>query len=111
MRDRKACSHSCEPEPWPAQEELRVAAWWRELQLACERFRLAFLNVVLPDFGRKSFRRPSLKRSLLKNSFAGHGPAPQKLQVIDPPLWGGAMRCQKSVTREFFQQSLKLAPS
>ena len=34
--------------------------------------------------------------------FAGHGPAPQKLQVIDPPLWGGAMRCQKSIMREFF---------
>jgi hypothetical protein len=40
----------------------------------------------------------SLQR-LLKNSFAGHGHAPQKLQVIDPPLWGGAMRCQQQSLR------------
>jgi hypothetical protein len=39
---------------------------------------------------------------MLKKSFAGHGPAPQKSQVIGPSLWGGAMRCQKSVRRDFF---------
>jgi hypothetical protein len=50
---------------------------------------------------RKLLIAHRLKR-LLKNSFAGHGPAPQKLQVVDPPLWGGAMRCQKRVMREFF---------
>jgi hypothetical protein len=44
---------------------------------------------------------------MLKKSFAGHGPAPQ--QVIDLPLWGGAMRCQKSVRRDFFS-SLFSAP-
>ena len=38
---------------------------------------------------------------MLKKSFAGHGPAPQKSQVIDLPLWGGAMRCQKSVSVTF----------
>jgi hypothetical protein len=37
----------------------------------------------------------------LKKSFAGHGPAPQKSQVIDLPMWGGAMRCQRSVKRDF----------
>jgi hypothetical protein len=39
---------------------------------------------------------------MLKKSFAGHGPAPQKSQLIDLPLWGGAMRCQRSVRRDFF---------
>jgi hypothetical protein len=44
---------------------------------------------------------------MLKKSFAGHGPAPQQSQVIDLPLWGGAMRCQKGL----FQQTLSTRPS
>jgi hypothetical protein len=37
--------------------------------------------------------RLSVDAEPLKKSFAGHGPAPQKSQVIDLPMWGGAMRC------------------
>ncbi len=47
---------------------------------------------------------------MLKKSFAGHGPAPQKSQVIDLSLWGGAMRCQRSVGVTF-QQPAKCAVS
>jgi len=39
---------------------------------------------------------------MLKKSFARLGPAPQRSQVIDLPLWGGAMRCQRSIRRDFF---------
>jgi hypothetical protein len=35
---------------------------------------------------------PARGRRILKKSFAGHGSAPQKSQVIDLPLWAGAMR-------------------
>ena len=38
---------------------------------------------------------------LLKESFAGHGPAPQKPQLIDLSLWGGAMRCQNSLYQRY----------
>jgi hypothetical protein len=46
---------------------------------------------------------------MLKKSFAGHGPAPQKSQVIDLSLWGGATRCQKSVRCDFFSSLLQRA--
>ena len=45
---------------------------------------------------------------MLKKSFAGHGPA---AQLIDPSLWGGAMRCQKSVRLHFFSNLSQRAPS
>jgi hypothetical protein len=43
---------------------------------------------------------------MLKKSFARLGPAPQRSQVIDLPLWGGAMRCQRSIRRDFFSSLL-----
>jgi len=45
---------------------------------------------------------------MLKKSFAGHGPAPQKSPVLDLPMWGGAMRCQRSVKRDFFGSLLRI---
>ena len=45
-------------------------------------------------------------RSLLKNSLAGHGPAPQQPQSVDLPLWGGAMPCPNRVPEEFFNNLL-----
>jgi hypothetical protein len=43
---------------------------------------------------------------MLKKSFA----RPQRLQVIDLPLWGGAMRCQRSIRRDFFSSLLGSFP-
>ena len=45
---------------------------------------------------------------MLKKFFAGHGPA---AQLIDLSLWGGAMRCQKSVRRDFVSSLSQRAPS